>query len=70
MADELRGGDNRRRRDENSSTVTSQAFAIDPDLLARRAYERYRNRGGEHGHDLQDWFEAERELIAAQLEET
>jgi hypothetical protein len=29
---------------------------------ARRAYERYQERGGEHGHDQQDWYEAEREL--------
>ena len=68
MADELRGGgDNRLRHDENSSTVTS--FSMDPDLVARRAYDRYRMRGGEHGRDLQDWFEAERELIAAQFEQ-
>ena len=68
MADELRsGGAPRLPGDDSSSTVTS--FSIDPDLVARRAYERYRRRGAEHGRDLQDWFEAERELIAAQLEE-
>ena len=68
MTDELSsGGDNRLPIDNKSSTVTS--FSIDPDLVARRAYERYRMRGAEHGRDLQDWFEAERELIAAQLEE-
>ena len=30
--------------------------------IANRAYERFQRRGGEHGHDLEDWFEAEREL--------
>jgi hypothetical protein len=69
MADELRrGGDNRLRRDESSSTVTS--FPIGPDLVRRRADDRYRRRGGEHGSDREDWLEAERELIAAQFEET
>jgi hypothetical protein len=32
------------------------------DDIARRAYQLYEQRGGVHGHDLQDWFEAEREL--------
>jgi hypothetical protein len=30
--------------------------------IARRAYERFEERGGEHGHDLEDWLESEREL--------
>jgi hypothetical protein len=30
--------------------------------VARRAYERFLARGGEHGRDQEDWFEAEREL--------
>jgi hypothetical protein len=30
--------------------------------IARRAYERYQQRGGEHGRDQEDWFAAEREL--------
>jgi hypothetical protein len=32
------------------------------DLIARRAYERFQTRGGEHGRDQEDWLEAEREL--------
>ena len=32
------------------------------DDIARRAYERFRARGEEHGHDQEDWFAAEREL--------
>jgi hypothetical protein len=32
------------------------------DSLARRAYERFQTRGGEHGRDQEDWLEAEREL--------
>ena len=34
----------------------------DPDAVARRAYEIYQRRGGNHGADLDDWLEAEREL--------
>jgi len=30
--------------------------------VARRAYELYLERGSEHGHDLDDWLLAEREL--------
>lgn len=31
--------------------------------IALRAYELYEARGGEPGHDQEDWFEAERQLI-------
>jgi DUF2934 family protein len=34
----------------------------DADAVARRAYEIYQRRGGDHGADLDDWLEAEREL--------
>lgn len=34
----------------------------DPDAIAKRAYEIYQNRGGNHGADLDDWLEAERQL--------
>ena len=34
----------------------------DPDAVARRAYEIYQRRGGNHGADLDDWLAAEREL--------
>ena len=30
--------------------------------IARRAYELYEKRGREHGHDLDDWLQAERDL--------
>ena len=31
--------------------------------IARRAYENFVDRGAVHGHDLDNWLEAERELI-------
>ena len=36
--------------------------------VARRAYERFLMRGGSHGHDLEDWFAAEREVNATDSE--
>jgi hypothetical protein len=33
-----------------------------PEDVARRAFELFCERGGEHGHDLEDWLRAEREL--------
>ena len=35
--------------------------ATDRDI-ARRAYDLYLTRGREHGHDVEDWLRAEREL--------
>jgi hypothetical protein len=32
------------------------------DRIADRAYQRYLQRGGGEGSDLEDWFEAERDL--------
>ena len=37
----------------------------DRDRIAQRAYERFEQRGGEHGRDVEDWLEAERELRGA-----
>lgn len=33
-----------------------------PQEVARRAYELYLERGGDPGHDFDDWLRAEREL--------
>jgi len=37
----------------------------DPKKIEHRAYELYLDRGGNHGHDGEDWLQAERELITA-----
>ncbi len=42
------------------------AATIDRERIANRAYERYMERGGADGQDLQDWLEAERELAQEQ----
>jgi hypothetical protein len=33
------------------------------DEIAVRAFELYKKRGAAHGHDLEDWYEAELQLI-------
>jgi hypothetical protein len=30
--------------------------------IAEAAYQRYMQRGGQHGHDFDDWIDAERSL--------
>jgi len=35
---------------------------ISPEAIRKRAYEIFRARGGRHGQDLDDWFQAEQEL--------
>ena len=32
--------------------------------IEKRAYELFLKRGGMHGHDLQDWLSAERQVMA------
>lgn len=32
------------------------------DDVARRAYEKFLARGGQHGHDVEDWLAAEAEV--------
>jgi hypothetical protein len=36
--------------------------------IRRRAYEIYLERGAHHGHELEDWLQAERELTTNQAE--
>ncbi|HKE62527.1 MAG TPA: DUF2934 domain-containing protein [Nitrospira sp.] len=33
--------------------------------IARLAYSLYEQRGGEHGHDVEDWIQAERTVLAS-----
>ena len=59
------------RSDNGSQTLTSappngggQPPAHKPTFeeIAEAAYQRYLSRGGQHGHDLDDWIHAERSL--------
>jgi hypothetical protein len=63
----------RRKSDQRSSAAIGTGGGAPPrngsrethDAVARRAYELYEHRGGEHGHDWDDWFQAEREINGA-----
>ena len=37
-------------------------------MISTRAYEIYHQRGGEHGRDLEDWLQAENEVLAYLIE--
>ena len=44
------------------SATTQQPAAVTNEEIARHAYALYLARGAEHGHDVEDWLQAEREL--------
>jgi hypothetical protein len=44
------------------SPETDVVGFAEPEVIARRAYELFEERGREPGRDLDDWFCAEREL--------
>ena len=57
----------RERSDANETTRSDRAqdrasVQVDEGVIRQRAYDRFSERGGEHGRDLEDWLEAEREL--------
>ena len=46
----------------SSDRANDRPASRDEIEIRQRAYERFCERGGEHGRDLEDWLEAEREL--------
>jgi hypothetical protein len=52
---------------EKSSTVKSESLSAEAhptrEETERRAYQIYLERGCAHGHDEDDWLQAERELL-------
>ena len=62
-----------RHKEPTEAQVAAEAAAIYPDTnvgpptpeqIAVEAHAIYVARGGEHGHDMDDWLEAERRLAA------
>jgi Protein of unknown function (DUF2934) len=51
--------------DTNTSILRETETATPPSEreIAIRAYKIFLSRGASHGHDLDDWLQAERELI-------
>ena len=52
----------RKRGHELSEPSPTGQSGMGDDVVARRAYQRFEERGYEHGRDMDDWLEAEREL--------
>ena len=63
-------GQTRRRRggttEPNAPSESADATNV-TDSVARRAFELFLERGGVHGHDLDDWLAAERQMRATPL---
>lgn len=54
---------NNARPDERSLPVPEHGLRDKRlDRIAERAFELYEARGGEHGQDLDDWLQAERQI--------
>jgi hypothetical protein len=47
-----------------SKTITAEKTAPTYEEIAKRSYELYLARGGEAGHEVEDWLKAESELSA------
>jgi len=46
------------------ATPVTQTGMAPAERIAKRAYEKWLKRGCAHGHDVQDWIEAEKEVMA------
>jgi hypothetical protein len=52
------------RKTKTTATSAGTPPSTEPsvDEIRRRAYQRYQERGGNHGRHFDDWLEAEKEL--------
>lgn len=58
------------KKDQTTNVEQEQGLESAEQLqekIRQRAHELYELRGRDHGHDLDDWLEAESELIAASV---
>jgi hypothetical protein len=68
VADELRAHREELKRQWDKDHPTAMPMVEPPigvpdSRIAARAYELYERRGRKHGHDVDDWLRAERELL-------
>ena len=59
----LREVEREREIETNPDVENPASGPITQEEIAQRAYALYEARGREDGHDLDDWLEAERELL-------
>jgi hypothetical protein len=53
--------------EDQPSVASENHRAITEDDVAQRAYELFLARGRVDGHDVEDWLEAERQLVAESM---
>jgi hypothetical protein len=51
--------------DRSSKSLPNLSAQVTHSDIARRAYDLYLTRGCEHGHDVDDWLQAEHDLREA-----
>jgi len=49
--------------DVSAAKAEAGSLELTEELIRLRAYQLYEGRGCEHGHDLDDWFQAEAEVF-------
>jgi len=63
----IKGRNGKEAKEEKSLTNTTAESTMGDEVLrqriAEKAYELYEKRGQSHGHDLNDWLEAERLVL-------
>jgi Protein of unknown function (DUF2934) len=54
-----------RHKTENRETAELDEGSLESteDIVRVRAYQFFEERGGEHGHDVEDWLRAEAEIL-------
>jgi hypothetical protein len=64
MASKLKDSDSREAEQLGAETQEEDRLldSMREERIRRRAYEIYLERGGEPGHDWEDWLQAEREI--------
>jgi Protein of unknown function (DUF2934) len=65
MTSTVRPKTDRRKKSMTEAETTAITGSISQTDIARRAFELYCSRGGQHGSDVEDWLQAERELSSA-----
>ena len=51
-----------KHRAEDPPVSATGPLELTEDMIRQRAYELYEHRGCEHGHDMDDWLQAEVEV--------
>jgi Protein of unknown function (DUF2934) len=67
MNTRISGSEENRRADSTAATKMNDGFSADQihEMIRLRAYRFYEERGGEDGHDFEDWVRAEAEVHSA-----